>query len=163
MELNDVKSQVCYNKDSGIFTYLKSAGCRKAGDIVGWSSWSCGIEYKLTKINKKTVRLHRLAFFYVTGRWPIQVDHIDGNGVNNSWVNLREVSGNENNKNTRILKNNKSGLHGVKWYKGKKWVAYISVMRKQIHLGYYHNFLDACCARKSAEHTHGFHINHGKR
>lgn len=163
MELDYIRSCVSYDEESGVFMRLKSAGSSKAGDIVGWSDSSSGIEYKITKINGKKVGLHRLAFFYVNGRWPIQIDHINGNGADNRWKNLREVSGNENNKNTRILKNNKSGVHGVKWYKGKKWVSYISVMKKQIHLGYYHSFFDACCARKSAEIFYGFHVNHGSR
>tara|TARA_R110002167_G_scaffold104166_1_gene268675 strand:- start:1490 stop:1984 length:495 start_codon:yes stop_codon:yes gene_type:complete len=163
IKLEDVMSQVCYDRDTGLFTYLKSAGCRKSGDIVGWSDASNGVKYKITKINKVKVRLHRLAFFYVTGRWPIQIDHINGDGSDNRWENLREVSGNENNKNTKILKNNKSGVHGVSWYKGKKWASKITVMKKQIHLGYYHDFFEAVCSRKSAEVLHGFHINHGSR
>ena len=161
--IDKVRSQVFYDPDLGVFTYLKSAGCRKKGSEVGWVDGSNGIKYKITKINKKKVRLHRLAFFYMTGRWPNQIDHINGDGLDNRWCNLREVRGSENNKNTKLLKNNVTGLHGVHWYKGKKWVATISSEKKQMHLGYYHDFFEACCARKSAELVYGFHINHGSR
>ena len=152
-----------YNKETGVFLYKKSAGCRKAGSVVGWADVSNGISYLITKVKREKVRLHRLAFFYVNGRWPNQIDHINGIGTDNRWCNLREVFDSENNMNTRILKNNKTGIHGVGRYKNRCWRAYITVKRKQIPLGYYDSFLDACAARKSAERKLGFHENHGAR
>lgn len=153
-----------YDELTGSFTYLKSAGCRKAGDEVGWVDSSNGISYRVTKVNREKVRLHRLAFFYVNGRWPNQIDHINGNGLDNRLENLREVFGNENNMNTRILKNNKSGIHGVSWHaRICKWQSQITQHKKQIHLGYHDSFFEACCARKSAEKMFGFHPNHGAR
>lgn len=153
-----------YNEKTGIFTYKKSAGCRKAGDIVGWVDGSNGIKYLITKVNRKKVRLHRLAFFYVNGYWPNQIDHINGDGTDNRICNLREVFGNENNRNIRILKNNKSGLHGVSWHKRFcKWQAQITIYKQIEYLGRFDSFFEACCARKSAERRLGFHINHGAR
>ena len=152
-----------YDKSTGIFTYKKSVGCRKKGDVVGWIDSSNGIPYLITKVNREKVRLHRLAFFYVTGRWPNAIDHINGVGTDNRWENIREVFGSENNMNTRILKNNKTGVHGVSRYKDKCWVAYITFKRKRTHIGYYDDFNEACAARKLAENNLGFHKNHGAR
>src|SRR5262245_61666013 len=35
---------------------------------------------------------HRVAWRIIYGRWPTEIDHIDGNPSNNSIWNLREVS-----------------------------------------------------------------------
>jgi hypothetical protein len=47
------------------------------------------------------VKLHRLAFALVTGRWPHMIDHEDRNPSNNKWFNLREVNSSQNQKNRR--------------------------------------------------------------
>ncbi len=163
IDINDLKRSLKYDADTGEFTRLISGGCRRKGDTVGWVDRSNGIEYLITKVNRNKVRLHRLAFFYMTGRWPNQVDHINGIGTDNRWCNLREVFGNENNKNTRLLKNNKSGCCGVSFRKSNQmFTSNITVHRKQIHLGYFADFFEACCARKSADRKYGFHLNHGR-
>jgi hypothetical protein len=51
---------------------------------------------------------HRVAWFLMTGAWPVgQIDHIDGNPHNNKWDNLRDVtpSGNQQNKRRGVLGN----------------------------------------------------------
>ena len=54
--------------------------------------------------------------------------------------------------NKSISKNNTSGTPGVCYrQREKKWLAYITVNRKPIHLGYYKNLEDAIEARKQAE------------
>jgi len=53
----------------------------------------------------------------------------------------------------RLLSNNSSGFCGVSKNKGrgKAWAAYITVDKKQIHIGYYDTLDEAAAARKSAE------------
>lgn len=59
---------------------------------------------------------------------------------------------------------NKTGISGVYWCKDrKKWTARISVNNKTKYLGRFDDFFEACCARKSADNTYNFHMNHGKR
>jgi len=67
-----------------------------------------------------------------------EVDHIDGNGLNNKKSNLRLCTNNQNLYNRAKCKNNTSGFKGVKWKKdSKKWVAAINVNNKRIYLGQY--------------------------
>lgn len=42
---------------------------------------------------------HRAVWLLCHGRWPTQIDHIDGNPLNNRVENLREVSQSENDAN----------------------------------------------------------------
>ena len=108
--------------------------------------------------------VHRIIWVIVTGEQPKTIDHIDGNGLNNAVSNLRSVSQSENQKNLRISINNKSGIPGVFWHrKISKWWSYIEKDDKRISLGYFTDFFEACCARKSKEKELGFHKLHGTK
>ena len=58
---------------------------------------------------------HRLVFFLVYGRFPKEIDHINGIKTDNRIENLREVSGSENcqNRDCKWKKNPDSGLPGI--------------------------------------------------
>jgi hypothetical protein len=77
------------------------------------------------QINGKTYQAHRLAFLYMTGKFPPdEVDHINHEPSDNRFVNLRQVTRLENLRNQSLSKNNKSGFTGVSWYgRYSKWVA----------------------------------------
>lgn len=113
------------------------------------------------KINSKTYRIHRLAWFYMKGYWPDEIDHNDGNGLNNKWSNLRNTDRRGQMMNAKRPSTNKSGIIGVHWNMGK-WVASIKVAQKRYHLGRFDHLFQAAFARKSAENKYGFHINHGR-
>ena len=150
-----------YDPKTGSLTRLISpSNCVQVGDIAGSDK---GSGYLQIKIGGRSYMAHRLAWLYVHGKWPLdQIDHINHARGDNRIANLREVSHAENQKNTSMIKNNTSGIMGVRWNKSvNKWRACIKSDGRQIHLGYFDNFSDACCARKSAELKHGFHENHG--
>jgi len=66
----------------------------------------------------------------------IEVDHIDGNPLNNKKSNLRVCTHQENTFNRSKYKNNKSGFKCVHFDKQyNKYRALIGVNGKQIHLG----------------------------
>lgn len=79
---------------------------------------------------------HRLAWLYMTGEWPThEVDHIDGNPLNNRFGNLREATGAQNKQNQHgPRRDNKSGFLGVMRH-GDRWRARIQLDRKSIHVG----------------------------
>lgn len=81
-----------------------------------------------------------------------QVDHIDGDGLNNRRSNLRICNQSLNNANRKVLpENSTSGFRGVSWHKQTgKWRAHIQVGGKQRHLGLFMNEVDAAKAYDEA-------------
>lgn len=66
-----------------------------------------------------------------------EVDHIDGNKENNRVENLRWVNRSLNSQNTRLRKDNTSGLKGVRYVpERKKWTCIWSV-EKQMYRKYF--------------------------
>lgn len=74
----------------------------------------------------------------------VNVDHINGNGLDNRRCNLRLCTDQQNNWNARTRKDNSSGYKGVSWHKHqKKWQAQIGLNGKRISLGYFKDKLEA--------------------
>jgi hypothetical protein len=121
--------------------------------------------YVFIRINGVGYKAHRLAWLYIHGVNPEgDLDHINGNGLDNRIENLRVVTPLENQRNRKLNKNNKSGTLGVRYRKDKcKWIAYIKYNHKSVSLGSFKTKDEAIKARKQAEKTLGFHENHGKR
>lgn len=155
-----IKQQLNYNQDTGVFTWAIKTGRVKIGDIAGSRD---GRGYWQINVLGKVRKAHRLAWLYMKGRFPKeQIDHINQDRLDNRFSNLREVTNKENNKNSTMQKNNTSGYTGVS-FDGKRWVAYITVDDKKKHLGRYKDKNEAILARKIAEKKYGFHENHGKK
>ena len=81
----------------------------------------------------------------------IQVDHIDGDGLNCQDENMRLCTQTENSRNSKIQVNNSSGYNGVNWESNsKKWKAQIAINKKQTHLGLFLSAIDAARAYDEA-------------
>ena len=163
LELNYIKSILNYDPDTGIFTWKVSNTNRvKVGQIAGYlcpHQKNPNQKYYKIGINGKLYMLHRLAFYYVTSIDPAknEVDHINGNSLDNKFKNLRLANRANNTKNCRKHKDNTSGFKGVSWDKKlKKWRAQIKVNNKQINLGSYTNkFYAAVVYTRAAKHYFG--------
>ena len=152
-----VRRLLDYDPDTGIMTRLiRTSSTAMAGDRVG-SKNARG--YLTARVDGKTYRVHRLVWFWMTGAWPKeQIDHIDGDKLNNRWSNLREATHSENQHNRGIISTNTSGYKGVYWYRSRgKWRAQISFDRRNPKvLGYFDNIEDAAAAyAKAAREFHG--------
>lgn len=158
----ELKELLRYNPDTGVFTWINNMNQKAmSGDVAGHIE-SNG--YSRVMVNQKRYMTHRLAWFYMTGKWPKnEIDHIDHNPSNNAFFNLREATPSANKRNKSKSKNNTSGVTGVYWAKlQSKWFAQIKLNNKSTCFGYFTDKFEAICARKSAENKHGFHTNHGK-
>lgn len=83
-----------------------------------------------------TIMFHRFLMNIIDPK--IEIDHADGNGLNNQKSNLRAVDHQHNSQNRRLGKNNTSGFKGVffdKRCKNRPWRAVVTVNGKRLHLG----------------------------
>lgn len=120
--------------------------------------------YRVGGIFGRTYEAHRVIWVIVNGEWPTdKSDHENGVRNDNRIVNLRDVTTQENGKNSKLPISNTSGVIGVGWRPQRsKWRASIKAEGRSIHLGYFADFDSAVAARKSAEIKYGFHPNHGR-
>lgn len=150
-----------YDAETGEF-FWKAArnGTKGAGAIAG----NVGRDgYRRIRVNGKAYLAHRLALLHETGKFPVdEVDHVNHRRDDNRISNLRGCSSSENSRNMSLGEKNSSGVIGVYFEITRgKWRGQIRDKGKVIHLGYYRAFLDAVCARKSAELKFAYHANHG--
>ena len=124
-----------YDEDTGEFRWLERVARRiERGDVAGIVDQG----YRRITIQGRHYRAHHLAWLYMTGKWCSQViDHRDGNGSNNRWVNLRPATKSQNSANKRLYRNNACGLKGV-CRERSRWRAAINKNGRRFHLG---NFL----------------------
>lgn len=108
--------------------------------------WGCmkGNKYAGKRVGGKIIYMHR---FIMDCPLNMEVDHINGDGLDNRKSNLRICTSQQNRYNHKLMSTNKSGYNGVYFHKGmKKWETSISVKDKTIHLGFFINIEDAAKA-----------------
>lgn len=145
---DDYVEIIIYNKDKSI----KAVGLVDVDDCERCSQHSWNLTshgYLESRIEGNKIRLHRFVTNALKG---LEVDHIQGNKLDNRKSQLRVCTHQQNSYNSKICKNNKSGVTGVCYDKNnKKWRAKIRVDGKEIWLGRYETFEDAVKVRKEAE------------
>lgn len=160
--LEELREALHYFPETGVFTWVKPTGRRvKAGDIAG-NPHSNG--YLRINVHGRSYLAHRLAWFYMTGKWPAeQVDHRNQKRADNSWLNLRLASDCQNKANQGINAKNTSGVKGVYWDKRRrKWHAGIQHQKRTKFVGYFDDLEAATKAMEVARKaTHGEFANSG--
>lgn len=91
------------------------------------------IPAKETGGRRKLRMLHRIILGEAAE--GMEVDHIDGDGLNCRRSNLRTATRTQNICNRRIFKNNLSGFKGVSQHSRYRWRAQIQIGGKSIPLG----------------------------
>lgn len=105
-----LRAALQYDQSSGLFTRKQTRGSAKAGAVAG-----CLMNkgYFVIRIGTKLHLAHRLAWLYVNEVWPTgQIDHINGNRLDNRIANLRDVTPEVNSQNQRVARS-ASGLMGA--------------------------------------------------
>jgi hypothetical protein len=150
-----------------------AAGLRSVDESCkAWNSRFAGKEafikitngYRGGSIFSRQLVAHRVIWLLKFGEWPsADIDHINGNRLDNRIENLRAVSRADNLRNRRMPITNTSGIVGVGWDKARgKWRAQIEANGLAKCLGHFEEKADAAAARKAAEIECGFHENHGR-
>jgi acylphosphatase len=159
-----LKELLHYCPETGVFTWLNNRGRVKTGEIAGFIKRNAnGKKYVQIVIEGNHYYAHRLAVLYVTGSFPTSVvDHGNGNGSDNAYVNLQTVTQLDNSHNQKKHRTNTSGFTGVVWNKkDRRWRAVICSNGKHVYLGQYISKDDAIRTRQAAEVQYGYHPNHG--
>lgn len=87
---------------------------------------------------------------FIVGKCDAPIDHINGNGLDNTRINLRACTPTQNAANRSCNKNNTSGFKGVFRSSKNRWRAQIKVSNRAIHLGSYKTPIDAALAYNDA-------------
>lgn len=129
-----LKELLDYNPETGLFIWKINSTRIHIGKLAGCNNHG----YRRIKIDNKNYMASRLAWLYVYGEFPKYViDHIDHNTMNDSIINLRDVTILGNNQN-QIKASRKSilGFMGVSPISGsKKFMARINFDGKTKYLG----------------------------
>jgi hypothetical protein len=148
---NELKRFVTYHPESGYF--VSNFTGQRAGFL------HKGTGKRMIKVNRKNFYEHRMAFLYMVNQIPEQVDHINQDGLDNRWGNLREADKFINARNHPLRKDNTSGVAGITYSKNySDWVVTLG----SAYIGRRRDFFEACCLRFSALNQSDFHPNHGK-
>ena len=124
-----------YNPITGTLTWkLHRGGGVRKGDIAGRIS---NRGYRAIKLQGIQYQAHRLAWLIYYGKFPEnQIDHINGDKLDNRLCNIRDVTHRENAQNRKIHRQGK--LTGATWCGGKRrkcWVSQAKVNRKTVFIG----------------------------
>lgn len=116
--------------------------------------------YYLVWVHKKLVKRSFIIWILTNGNivdTSLEIDHINGNKIDDRIINLRLVSPSQNKLNitNKLQSNNTSGVRGVYWEKfSERWVAKIRVVGRDI-IKRFKNLNDAITHRKYLETIYG--------
>ena len=138
-----LRDLLTYDPPTGVLRWVtRPANNVWRGDVAGTVTKR---GYRMVRILGVNWLAHRLAWFWMTGRWPTEdIDHINGIKSDNRWCNLREATRAQNIVNRPPGKNNTSGSRGVSFYRpSKKWRAQLSNGTANRYIGTFNTKEDA--------------------
>ena len=121
-----------------------------------WRTWKSSSSklYAIGWIKKNGQWINAKMHRFILGETnpKIQIDHKDGNGLNNQRYNLRKCTNQQNQHNRSKYKRNTSGFKGVSapGTSHPKWSAHIRFNGKLIHLGYFNSAKEAAVVYDAA-------------
>jgi hypothetical protein len=100
-----------YDTDTGFFFWKESP---KYDVLVGTRAGYFDGKYWRLAYRGKRYKASRVAWLYTTGEWPKdQIDHINGDKLDDRIINLRNATNAQNCKNRNLRSDNTLGVKGV--------------------------------------------------
>jgi hypothetical protein len=107
-----LKELLHYDPETGVMKWKIKRGRSHGRDEAGYLGPD---GYWRVVVDCKPCLRSRLAWFYMTGKWPREmVDHINRTRSDDRFVNLRQASRSQNNANTPVRARSKTGFKGVR-------------------------------------------------
>ena len=139
-----LRELLTYEPETGLLFWRQDrrggqgAVVRRAGDPAGLPTDARGGYGRITVLGER-FSTHRLAWLWFYGAWPeLDVDHINNDPTDNRISNLRLADHAQNMWNSKVKKNSKSGIKGVRLFERTgRWQAQIRLNGKNRHLGYF--------------------------
>jgi hypothetical protein len=146
-----INTKLLYNYKSDTIHWKSMYSDDGLGSVLATNSKSRGYLTVPFRICGKLPYIHQVVWILTRGGNPPSkdIDHIDGNILNNAHWNLRDVSTSANLHNTKAK--------GYYWCKNNcNWHARIKVNYKQINLGRFNTEEEAHAAYEAAKKVQGF-------
>jgi len=155
LTLDQLRSLLDYDPAVGVFIWRDrpdirpSANSGRRGTVAGTTRLN---GYIGICINGRHRFAHRLAWFYVHGRWPeAEIDHINEIPSDNRIANLREATHPQNGTRSKARKDNTtSGVLGVYPAGSSRWQAQVQHLGVVHYLGTFATIKEAKAARDAA-------------
>lgn len=164
ISLETFKKFHSYDPETGAFTRLACFGRDNTSVIGERSDWINAYGYRAIRLPNRSVAAHRAAYFYMTGEWPVFVDHINRDTYDNRWCNLRHCTHQQNSMN-RTRSDNTTGVKGVTARMGAggktRYVARVTLDGYRKHVQFYSLEEAKEYVEKTRSELHGDFANHG--
>jgi hypothetical protein len=149
LTIREMEILVSYNPETGEFHWRKPRPNATSGSRAGGMT---AYGYRKISVCGRNYLEHRLAWLFMTGEYPDgEIDHINGDKIDNRYSNLRLATPSQNQANKGMRSDNTSGVKGVTWDKSRgKWLASIHKDGERIPLGRYNDINDAAEAYRAA-------------
>lgn len=136
-----------YDPETGKFHSIQNRRRWKAGRECGTNAGG----YVSINVDYVIYRAHRLAWVWMTGEDPgPNIDHANGDGMDNRWVNLRICDVSQNMANKRVQSNSTTGVKGVHALRTGKYRARVQFRGKHTDLGVFDTIAEAKAAYDAA-------------
>lgn len=144
-------------QDKQILTYIDKEDFPKVSQKIWRISKKKQKYYVVTGSKEQQTYLHQ----YVLNQKPIkgyEIDHIDGNSLNNRKENLRIVTRLENIQNSNAKINNQIGIRGISKTKSNKFKVDFSYNKQRYYFPNWNSLIEAVYCRLYAEQFFGLQI-----
>lgn len=154
----DVKRRFNYDLLTGLLTWcIRPSNNTQIGMRAGsfiYDKTKTVPKRRHVTIDGCTYKEHQIIWLWMTGKWPLMIDHKDGDPFNNKWRNLRLATHTGNNLNRRNCRPGR-----LKWTypaDGGRYRARVSLLGRRYNLGVFDTEQEAHdVACTAAQQLHG--------